>query len=149
MAGDFPAAVRVTSGNPGMWPVRGPFEHKIGPDRKDSPVGVGIEEPRWLSEGEQESWRAYLRGSRYLEEALDRDLQVHGLQLTEYEILSMLSESDGGRLLAWKSAAGSSASPASRTAGESSSFSPTWAGSGSPRWPRRTSKACGAISSTS
>jgi DNA-binding MarR family transcriptional regulator len=61
-------------------------------------VTAGLDEPRWLDDGEQESWRAYLRGSRYLEEALDRDLQEHGLQLTEYEILSMLSESDGGRL---------------------------------------------------
>lgn len=55
-------------------------------------------EPRWLSDDEQQSWRAYLRGSRFLEEALDRDLQAHGLQLSEYEILSMLSESEGQRL---------------------------------------------------
>ena len=61
-------------------------------------VSAGMHEPRCLSDGEQESWRAYLRGSRFLEEALDRDLVAHGLQLTEYEILSMLSESDGGRL---------------------------------------------------
>jgi DNA-binding MarR family transcriptional regulator len=61
-------------------------------------VSSGTEEPRWLSDSEQDHWRAYLRGSRYLEEALDRDLQTHGLQLTEYEILSMLSESEGGRL---------------------------------------------------
>ena len=50
-----------------------------------------MDETRWLDDSEQESWRAYLRGSRYLEEALDRDLQEHGLQLTEYEILSMVS----------------------------------------------------------
>ena len=61
-------------------------------------MSSGTEEPRWLSDSEQDHWRAYLRGSRYLEEALDRDLQTHGLQLTEYEILSMLSESEGGRL---------------------------------------------------
>lgn len=61
-------------------------------------MSAGVHEPRWLSDGEQASWRAYLRGSRFLEEALDRDLVAHGLQLTEYEILSMLSESDGGRL---------------------------------------------------
>lgn len=54
--------------------------------------------PRWLSDDEQHSWRAYLRGSRLLEEALDRDLQEHGVALTEYEILSMLSESEGARL---------------------------------------------------
>jgi len=56
------------------------------------------DEPRWLSDDEQDSWRAYLRGSRLLEEALDRDLQAHGLQLSEYEILSMLSETPRQRL---------------------------------------------------
>jgi DNA-binding MarR family transcriptional regulator len=55
-------------------------------------------QPRWLDDSEQQAWRAYLRGSRFLEEALDRDLQEHGLQLSEYEILSMLSESPGRRL---------------------------------------------------
>ncbi len=59
---------------------------------------TGHDEPRWLSGDEQESWRAYLRGSRLLDEALDRDLQAHGLQLSEYEIISMLSESPGQRL---------------------------------------------------
>ncbi len=54
--------------------------------------------PRWLRDDEQHAWRAYLRGSRFLEEALDRDLQEHGLQLSEYEILSMLSEGDHHRL---------------------------------------------------
>lgn len=53
---------------------------------------------RWLDPGEQRAWRAYLRGTRMLEEALDRDLQTHGLQLSEYEIISMLSETPGGRL---------------------------------------------------
>ncbi|MEO8827262.1 MarR family transcriptional regulator [Lapillicoccus sp.] len=52
----------------------------------------------WLTDSEQTSWRAYLRGSRLLEEALDRDLQRQGLQLSEYEILSMLSETPGHRL---------------------------------------------------
>jgi DNA-binding MarR family transcriptional regulator len=55
-------------------------------------------EPRWLSADEQAAWRAYLRGSRLLEHALDRDLQVHGVQLSEYEIISMLSEAPGRRL---------------------------------------------------
>ena len=53
---------------------------------------------RWLSAAEQEVWRAYLRGSRLLEAALDRDLQSHGVQLTEYEIISMLSEAPNRRL---------------------------------------------------
>lgn len=54
--------------------------------------------PRWLSAAEQHAWRAYLRGSRLLEAALDKDLQSHGVALSEYEIISMLSEEPGGRL---------------------------------------------------
>jgi DNA-binding MarR family transcriptional regulator len=55
-------------------------------------------EPRWLSDEEQRHWRAYLRGSRLLEVALDRDLQSQGVQLSEYELISMLSEAPGERL---------------------------------------------------
>ena len=55
-------------------------------------------EPRWLTDDEQQAWRAYLQGSRLIEEALDRDLQSHGVQLSEYEIISMLSEAQGRRL---------------------------------------------------
>jgi len=55
-------------------------------------------EPLWLDEDEQAVWREYLRASRLLEAALDRDLQAHGLQLSEYEILSMLSEQPDRRL---------------------------------------------------
>lgn len=49
----------------------------------------------WLTPEEQHAWRAYLRGQRLLEVSLDRDLQAHGVSLTEYEILSMLSEQEG------------------------------------------------------
>ncbi|WP_082176821.1 MarR family winged helix-turn-helix transcriptional regulator [Arsenicicoccus sp. oral taxon 190] len=52
---------------------------------------------RWLSATEQVAWRAYLRGQRLLEVALDKDLQAHGVSLSEYEILSMLSEQPGRR----------------------------------------------------
>ena len=54
--------------------------------------------PRWLDADEQHAWRAYLRGSRLLESSLDRDLQQHGVQLSEYEIISMLSESADRKL---------------------------------------------------
>jgi DNA-binding MarR family transcriptional regulator len=53
---------------------------------------------RWLDADEQNVWREYLRATRLLEAALDRDLQAHGLQLSEYEILSVLSEHPGRRL---------------------------------------------------
>lgn len=52
---------------------------------------------RWLTDDEQRSWRAYLRGNRLLNEALDEALDGHGLRLTEYEILSMLSEEPSDR----------------------------------------------------
>lgn len=55
------------------------------------------DEPRWLDAQEQAAWRAYLRGSRELNVALEKDLTDHGVSLPEYELLSMLSEADGGR----------------------------------------------------
>ncbi|HYO86894.1 MAG TPA: MarR family transcriptional regulator [Dermatophilaceae bacterium] len=48
--------------------------------------------PRWLDEAEQRAWRAYLRARRLLDEALERDLQRYGVSLSEYEIISLLSE---------------------------------------------------------
>lgn len=56
------------------------------------------EEVRWLSEAEQVAWRAYLRANRELTVALDRDLQVVGISLPEYELLSMLSEEPFGQV---------------------------------------------------
>ncbi len=61
-------------------------------------AGSRRHEVRWLSEAEQASWRAVLRGTRLLERALDDALREVGLQLSEYEILSMLSEAPGARL---------------------------------------------------
>lgn len=54
--------------------------------------------PRWLDAEEDEAWRAYLLGSRSLEAALDRDLAGQGIGLSEYELLSMLSEAPGERM---------------------------------------------------
>ena len=52
---------------------------------------------RWLTPEEQQAWRAYLRGNRELQVALDLDLTEFGISLPEYELLSMLSEQDGDR----------------------------------------------------
>jgi DNA-binding MarR family transcriptional regulator len=60
--------------------------------------GTGEDGVRWLSDAEQASWRAILRGTRLLERALDDALGDAGLQLSEYEIISMLSESPNHRL---------------------------------------------------
>lgn len=61
-------------------------------------MSADIPEVQWLDGQEQRVWREYLRASRMLEVALDHDLQAHGLQLSEYEILSMLSEQPDRRL---------------------------------------------------
>ena len=53
---------------------------------------------RWLSDGEQVSWRAYLRANRELTVAFDRDLQQVGISLPEYELLSMLSVAPLGQV---------------------------------------------------
>lgn len=61
-------------------------------------MNANTPEQRWLDAQEQDVWREYLRATRLLETALDHDLQAHGLQLSEYEILSMLSEQPDRRL---------------------------------------------------
>jgi DNA-binding MarR family transcriptional regulator len=49
--------------------------------------------PRWLSDDEQCTWRAFLEASQRLFEHLDRELQHEaGIPLTYYTILAMLSE---------------------------------------------------------
>ena len=55
-------------------------------------------QPQWLDAEEQHAWRQYLHASRLLESVMDRDLQEHGLQLTEYEIIAVLSEAPTQRL---------------------------------------------------
>ena len=55
-------------------------------------------QPQWLDKDEQDAWREYLRASRMLEAVLDNDLQVHGPQLSEYAIISALSDAPGLRL---------------------------------------------------
>lgn len=60
--------------------------------------GSTAEDLRWLDDAEQASWRAVLRGTRLLERALDRALHDHDIALSEYEILSMLSENESHRL---------------------------------------------------
>jgi DNA-binding MarR family transcriptional regulator len=54
---------------------------------------------RWLTPDEQQSWRAFLRGSRLLLDRLDADLvEASGLTLADYEILARLSEAPRGGL---------------------------------------------------
>ena len=54
---------------------------------------------RWLSEGEQRTWRAYLTANQLLSDALDRQLmRDSGLPHGYYEILVRLSEAPGRSL---------------------------------------------------
>ncbi len=54
---------------------------------------------RWLDEGQQQTWRAYIMGTQLLLDRLDRDLRAEfGISMTEYEILVRLSESPGRRM---------------------------------------------------
>ena len=49
-------------------------------------------QPRWLSPDEQQAWRATVHLSQLLMRQLDRDLNAHGLNTHDYEILVALSE---------------------------------------------------------
>lgn len=55
-------------------------------------------QPRWLTDDEQNAWRAYIRLAKMLMRQLDRDLHSFGLSTNDYEILVELSEAPGNRL---------------------------------------------------
>jgi DNA-binding MarR family transcriptional regulator len=54
--------------------------------------------PRWLTDGEQRAWRAYIQLAQLLIRQLDRDLHPFGLSMHDYEILVELSEAARKRL---------------------------------------------------
>src|ERR1700724_3086899 len=54
--------------------------------------------PRWLSDEEQQAWRATVQLSTLLLRQLDRELAAHGLNGRDYEILVELSEAPDHRL---------------------------------------------------
>ncbi|MGW5876911.1 MarR family winged helix-turn-helix transcriptional regulator [Nocardiopsis terrae] len=56
-------------------------------------------ETRWLDDGEQQTWRAFLTAVNLLDGALDRQLRHDsGLPHAYYQILAMLSEAPGREL---------------------------------------------------
>src|ERR1700749_3862432 len=59
--------------------------------------GTGSD-PRWLSAEEQQTWRATVNLTQLLMRQLDRDLDEHGLNNHDYEILVVLSEAPEARL---------------------------------------------------
>lgn len=54
--------------------------------------------PNWLTDEEQQAWRATVQLSQLLLRQLDRELAQHGLNDHDYEILVELSEAPGHRL---------------------------------------------------
>jgi len=54
--------------------------------------------PNWLTDEEQQAWRATVHLSQLLMRQLDRELNVHGLSGHDYEILVQLSEAPDNRL---------------------------------------------------
>ena len=54
--------------------------------------------PNWLSDEEQQAWRATVHLSQLLMRQLDRDLNAHGLSGHDDEILVELSEAPGNRM---------------------------------------------------
>lgn len=63
------------------------------------PSTVPAAEPRWLSPAEQAVWRDWLAVSTLLPAALQRALQHDaGLSLPDFDVLVLLSETDGERL---------------------------------------------------
>ena len=55
-------------------------------------------QPHWLTDEDQQAWRATVQLSQLLLRQLDRDLTVHGLNGRDYEILVELSEAPEHRL---------------------------------------------------
>jgi DNA-binding MarR family transcriptional regulator len=55
-------------------------------------------QPHWLTDEEQQAWRATVQLSQLLLRQLDRDLTAHGLNGRDYEILVELSEAPDHRL---------------------------------------------------
>ena len=55
-------------------------------------------QPHWLTDEEQQAWRATVQLSQLLLRQLDRDLTAHGLNGRDYEILVELSEAPEHRL---------------------------------------------------
>ncbi len=57
------------------------------------------DEPRWLDDTQQRTWRGFVEVHALLTARLNRQLQQHaGLSLADYEVLVALSEAEGGRL---------------------------------------------------
>jgi DNA-binding MarR family transcriptional regulator len=55
-------------------------------------------EPNWLNPREDRAWRAFMHAHHQLVAHLNRGLQASGLSGADYEILAVLSSTDGDRM---------------------------------------------------
>jgi len=77
---------------------------------------MAAEDPRWLSDAEQRSWRTLISVTTGVLATLDNELRAeHGLSLGEYEVLARLSEAPDHSLRMTDLAAGLSLSPSGIT----------------------------------
>lgn len=67
-------------------------------------------EPRWLTDAEQVVWRDWLAAVAIVNEQLNIDLRPFNLDLNEYEVLVVLSESPGRQIRMSQLAEGSNQS---------------------------------------
>lgn len=56
---------------------------------------MSAQEPNWLTPAQQVVWRDWLSATSWISDQLNADLRHHGLDLNEYEVLVVLSESPG------------------------------------------------------
>ena len=68
------------------------------------------QEPNWLTPAQQVVWRDSLAAVAWVREQLDADLRKYHLDLNEYEVLVVLSESPGRRIRMSQLAEGSNQS---------------------------------------
>lgn len=56
---------------------------------------MSAQEPNWLTPHQQTVWRDWLAATAWINEQLNADLRHHSLDLNEYEVLVVMSESPG------------------------------------------------------
>lgn len=59
--------------------------------KPSSPQG----KPNWLNPREMKAWRTYITTAHRLFDAMEADLDAHGMSLADYEVMARLSEAEG------------------------------------------------------
>jgi DNA-binding MarR family transcriptional regulator len=67
-------------------------------DRATSPLTFLVMATRWLNDDEMRAWRNYIATVSAVGQALEADMQPHGLTMGDYEVLVYLSEAEDSRM---------------------------------------------------